>query len=332
MRYPEFLTVHDTIGITAPSAGVLDKIESYERSCEQIREQGFSIIETANVRCNGVVSGPARERAEQIKELFERKNVKMILSAAGGDFLNEMLSYLDWEFMNANPKWIQGYSDNTGILFPYTINCDVATIYGPNAGGFDMTTLHEALLTNMEYWKGNLVEQHSYEEYQDGFVDDSKGYVLTKPVVWETPNGAVHETGRLIGGCLDVIQYLVGTPYANVEQFLERYKEDGFIWYFDIFAMKAEECAHVFWQMEQAGWFRYLKAILIGRVCFEGTMLDMSYEDAVKRVFGTKIPLILNADVGHVKPQMTMINGALATIHVKDGKGVLTQKIKEVEE
>lgn len=328
MIYPKFLSVHDTIGVTAPSAGVLDKIESFERSCARLSEQGFSVIETKNVRTTGVVSGTGMERAKQLKELFENSEVSMVLSASGGDFLVDMLPFVDWEIMKKNPKWLQGYSDNTGLLFPYTINHDVATIYGPNAGGYDMTPLHEALQNSIAFWTGNMVSQHSYEQYQDGFVDDSKGYILTKPVVWETPHGEVNETGMLIGGCLDVLQYLVGTAYADVPAFLERYKEEGFIWYFDIFAMKAEDCAHALWQMNQAGWFRYMKAMIIGRVCFPGSMLDMSYEEAVVQNFGDKLPLILQADVGHVKPQMTMMNGAIATVMAKDGKGSLIQRKK----
>lgn len=191
-----------------------------------------------------------------------------------------------------------------------------------------MTKLHDSLLKNIQFWKGVWPKQHSYEKYQQGFVDDSNGYQLNQPVRWETVNGSVNVSGRLIGGCLDVLQYHVGTPYAKMEPFLEKYKEDGFIWYFDIFALRAEDCVHAFWQMRQAGWFRYLKGIVVGRVCFPQTLLEMSYEMALKQSFGEQIPIVFNADIGHVKPQMTMVNGAMAEVVAKNGKGYIKQWMK----
>ena len=40
--------------------------------------------------------------------------------------------------MKKNPKWLTGASDPTGILYPYTTLCDVATIYGAKAGSYDI--------------------------------------------------------------------------------------------------------------------------------------------------------------------------------------------------
>ena len=45
-----------TIGVTAMSAGVGKKLDEYELSIQQIKENGFNIIETNNVRVNNYVS------------------------------------------------------------------------------------------------------------------------------------------------------------------------------------------------------------------------------------------------------------------------------------
>ncbi len=42
--------------------------------------------------------------------------------AAGGDYLLETLPLFDYEFIRNHPKWIQGFSDPTG-LFPASIAC-----------------------------------------------------------------------------------------------------------------------------------------------------------------------------------------------------------------
>ena len=41
--------------------------------------------------------------------------------------------------------------------------------------------------------------------------------------------------GRTIGGCLDVLIALVGTRFDKTKSFIEKYKEDGFIWYLESF-------------------------------------------------------------------------------------------------
>ena len=44
-------------------------------------------------------------------------------------------------------------------------------------------------------------------------------------------------TGRLIGGCIDVLKDIIGTKYDGTLDFIEKYKDDGIIWYFDNFAL-----------------------------------------------------------------------------------------------
>ncbi len=323
MRYPDLK--HQTIGITAPSSGVGDDIEGFEKSLNQLKKAGFEIFETDNVRSVQTPSSPAGVRAKEFMQLWNDETVDFILSASGGDFLEEMLPYLDWEKLSQSPKWVQGYSDNTGILFPLTTKLDIATIYGPNAGGFDMTKLHASLETTLEYMKGNFINQSSYEKYQLGWGEGIDGYDLNASVQYNLPNGNIDVTGRVLGGCLDILKDLKGTPYEDVKGFVERYKEDGIVWYFDIFAMKAEDVAHTIWSMKQAGWFETTKAIIVGRVCFPSTMMEMSYEDAFLRVFGKNMPLVTQADVGHVKPMWTMVNGAMCHLQCADGKGSIRQ-------
>lgn len=329
MRYPSKIKSEQKVGITAPSGGVGDDIDSFEKSLAQLKKAGFRIMETDNVRSTQCPSSSAQVRAQEFMALWKDKNVGFILSASGGDFLEEMLPYLEWEQLRNEAKWVQGYSDNTGILFPLTTKCDIATIYGPNAGGFDMTTLHPSLETTIEYMKGNFVDQSSYERFQQGWGDDVDGYDLNTPVKYILPNGDIDVTGRVLGGCLDILQFLKGTPYEDVKGFVERYKEDGMIWYFDIFAMKAEDVAHALWSMKVAGWFETTKAIIVGRVCFPQTMMEMSYEDAFGRVFGKDMPMVTRADVGHVKPMWTMVNGAMCHLQCADGKGKIKQWMKE---
>ena len=327
MQYPKFLKANSTIGITAPSQGVGDDIPSYEKSIQTLTNYGYRIKETKSVRKKGMVSTSGEKRAKELDELITDKDTDMIMCAAGGDFLIEMLPYINWQHIKDNPKWIEGYSDPTYLLYVITTKLDIATIYGCNAGSFDQTKLHQSLKNNLEILSGNIVEQHSFDYYQKEWKSNEDGYNLTEKVYWETINGNVDIKGRIIGGCLDCLKDLPGTPYDNTKEFIERYKDDGIIWYFDICEPSAEETYRILFRLKEAGWFKYIKGIIVGRVASPKHFYqDFTYQDALKRMF-KDLPIIFNADIGHIPPKMTIINGSMAHVTCKNGKGAIKQKL-----
>lgn len=327
MLYPRFLEKNDIIGITAPSQGVGDHLASFKKSIKTLEEYGYKIKETASVRNKGMVSTTGEKRSQELDEVITDKNVKMIICASGGDFLLEMLPTINWKNIKQNPKWIMGYSDPTALLYITTTKLDIATIYGCNAGSFDQTNLHECLKNNLKILSGNILTQKSFDLYQKGWLEESDGYNLTEPVYWEDLNGEVNIQGRIIGGCLDCLKDIIGTPYDYTKKIIEKYKDDGFIWYFDVCELSVEEFYRTLFQMKEAGWFEYIKGVVVGRVavprCF---YKDFSYQDALKKIF-PNIPLIFNADIGHVPPKMTIINGSIAKVTCKEGKGAISQTL-----
>ena len=124
MNYPENLKKGDTIGICAPSGGISeeDAIKKLELAEKQLQEMGYKIIETESVRKEEKGrSTTGAKRAEEFMQLLENDEVKLIIFASGGDFLIDMLDYLDFEKLKKiKPKWIQGYSDITTIEFLFT--------------------------------------------------------------------------------------------------------------------------------------------------------------------------------------------------------------------
>lgn len=327
MLYPSFLEKNDIIGITAPSQGVGDHLEGFKKSIKTLEEYGYKIKETASVRNKGIVSTTGEKRSQELDEVVIDRNVKMIICASGGDFLVDMLPTINWENIKQNPKWIMGYSDPTALLYITTTKLDIATIYGCNAGSFDQTNLHECLKNNLEILSGNILPQRSFDFYQKNWLEESEGYNLTEPVYWEDLNGEVSVQGRIIGGCLDCLKDIIGTPYDYTKEFLEKYKDDGFIWYFDVCELSVEVFYRTLFQMKEAGWFKYLKGIIVGRVAVPSCFYkDFSYQDALKKLFPS-IPLIFNADIGHVPPKMTIINGSIAKVTCKEGKGAITQTL-----
>ena len=312
MIYPNFLKGKDYLGITAPSSGVGHKLELYNLSISNLKKH-FNIIETNSVRNNNIVSNTGEIRGKEFNELLKNDDVKCILCASGGDFCISSLEYIDFDLIINNIKWIEGYSDPTSILFYITTKYDIATIYGNNAGSFDQIDLHKSLEINIDILKGNIKRQDKYDLFEREKLNNSLEYNLTEPVIYCNVNGNVNETGRIIGGCLDVLSNIIGTKYDFTNKFIDRYNDDGIIWYFDIFSLSVEDLYNKLYQFKYAGYFDFTKCIIIGRVLFKKSFTGKTYEDILKEVL-PDIKIINDFDIGHVVPKMTIINGSLVKV------------------
>ena len=208
MIYPKFIKENDTVGITAPSDGIIEDTDLVRLDCaieNMQKKYKLKVIETKNVRHSKLGrSSTAKDRAKQLEALYKEDIVKAIFCVSGGDFLVEMLPCLDFELIKQNPKWIQGYSDPTSLLFIITTNLDIATIYGSNFKAFGMKIWHQSLKDNLEIVKGNIIEQNSFDKYE-GPNDENNledvSYLLNTDVYWKNLKGEkqINIRGRMIG-------------------------------------------------------------------------------------------------------------------------------------
>lgn len=328
MIYPSFLTNGSTIGICAPSAGAGKDLESFDACLDTLKQQGYNIKETQHVRVNDPRGGSAKQRGDELNQLFQDPEVDFVMCAKGGDFLNEMIPYISFETLKKHPKFIMGASDPTGVLYPYTTLCDVATIYGFNGGSsYDLQPLPQFVKNNLEIIKGNLIEQTNYPEYQKVLPWDVEGFVPDTKVQWNCTQEELTTSGRCIGGCIDVLKDLIGTKFDGTKKFIEKYADDGIIWYFDNFSLSAEVLYRTLIQMRYAGWFQNTKAIIVGRTLFESSETGMSYQEALTTSC-EDIPVIYDADIGHTNPHFTMINGAILNLNYKHHHASITFELK----
>ena len=325
MKYPEFIKKGGTIGICAPSAGVGKKIEDFERSVSFLENLGYDIHETEKARIFCERGGDAPTRGNELNSLFADDSVDVVMCAAGGDFLDEMIPYADFDLMKQHPKWLYGMSDPTGLLFPYTTMCDVATIYGTNAGSYDIDPLPEYLQGQLTYLTGECLLQHSWHcHVSDPFADELH---MSEETYFGRNIDSLHVSGRCIGGCVDVLKDLIGTRFDHARDFVERYSEDGTIWYFDNFCLSAECLYRTFLQFRYAGWFEHTKAVIVSRTAIPSSETGMSYEEAIERAF-KDIPVIYNADLGHMPPTMAMINGAIMNLDFEENEYKISFQMK----
>ena len=339
MIFPSFPKSGDTIGVCAPSAGMgesPERLESFDLSLETLRSLGYTITETSSVRSADNPSSDPLTRGREFNELFEDENIILVFAATGGEYNYDMLPYINTDIVQAHPKWFAGYSDPTNIDIFLTTKYDIATIYGVNAGAFDWRPLHRFQENALEIIQGHPVEQHSFEYWDSNRDFDKAGYVLDTPVSWDLylpgtdiPAGDTdfNVSGRLIGGCTEVLDQLFGTPYEDIKGFIDRYRNDGFIWYLDTFETDPVYLYLKLLKMKEAGWFDGAQAIIVGRVMFPGEHTDEEYIESLKKVF-SDIPFIWGADIGHTKPSMTVINGAIGHLSCKNSAASLSMELK----
>ena len=336
MIYPKFIKKNDTIGIPSPSSGTnnIEKQNKLLNAKNKLEKLGYKLILSKNIfKCEKGRSASAIERANELNDMFKNKDINMLLCATGGDFLIEVLPYIDFNYIKENPKLIAGFSDPTGILYPLTTKYDIATIYGHNLSPLGMEKYHQSELDFLEIIKGILIEQKSYQKYEKDCTPKTTGleyYNLTEEVYWHTlDNNNVSVTGRIIGGCLDIIIELAGTKYDGINEFNERYQKDGIIWYFDNCELSMEETIRSLWHLSELNYFKYTKCIIFGRFGSNITTYEYDVKTCLEDSIVSKlnIPIIYDADITHKSPCMTIINGSIATININKGKAVISFKL-----
>lgn len=336
MIYPKFIKEKDTIGIPAPSSGAYNqkKKNKFLNAKQKLEDLDFKLILSEYImQCDRGRSANAEDRAKEVNKMFQDKQIDMILCATGGDFLMEILPHINFDLLVNNPKFVVGFSDPTGILFPITTKYDIATIYGHNFSSLGIDEYHKSEKDFIEILKGNLIKQESYDMYEEespSTITGTEGYNLTETVKWKTlDDNSVTVKGRIIGGCLDVISLLAGTKYDGVKEFNEKYKEDGIIWYFDNCELSKEETIRVLWKFHELEYFKYTKGIIFGRFGTNTTCYDYDVKGCLQDsvLNGLNIPIIYDADISHKSPCLTIINGALAEVYVANNKGTITFKL-----
>ena len=339
MIYPEKLNINDFIGVTATSAGLEDSasLNKLESAIENFEKMNYKIIETKNVReCQKLVSSSGERRAKEFLDLWQDEKIKYIILARGGEFLMEMLPYIDKEkIKTAIPKWVQGFSDTSLLLFYLTTNFNIATVHANNFSTYGMKNLDSSLIKSIEFVKNpnEIFVQENFDKYEVYSINREEGkelepFNLTEKVVYKNLYEKTKETfaGRLIGGCIDVLKVIVGTEFDNTEKFCNQF-EEGMIWYLENCEMSIADLYRALWQMKNAGWFENSKAILIGRTRANESIGEFTYEDVLHSIFDDmNVKVIFDIDFGHVQPQWTMINGAFARFKFEDGKGKIETK------
>lgn len=336
INYP-FLEKHATIGVTAPSSGVEPVLhDMFKQSCHRMKTKGFQVVcgETVWTQ-KKAKSAPAQVRAAEFNEMMRDDAIHLIIPPWGGELLIETLEYID--FKHIKNKWVLGYSDTSALLLAITLKTGTATAHGANfvdlRGEYsdDTTAMWQTVLSTKT---GEAVLQHSSANYQKEWDHQNPSpcvFHLTEQTYWKAvSNEKVMIQGRLLGGCIDIIRHLIGTPFGDVKKFRNEYiNEEPIVWFFENCDLSTTDLRRSLVQMKLAGWFEQCSGIMFGRSSANPSVNDYTTQDVYHELSAElNIPIVYDIDCGHVPPQMTFINGAYAEIEVEEGKGSVLQCFK----
>ena len=291
---PAKLNIGDTIGVVAPSNPIIgDNIEELNRAKEIAEKSGFKVKYSKNLfsNTNGYCS-TAKEKAEDINEMFADKNIKMIWCAKGGNNSNSTFEYLDYELIRQNPKIICGYSDITSLTNIITENTGLVTFCGTN---FKTIATDET--------------DFSYKQALSRFIDGSLKFEPENEKYITIQEGKVK--GELVGGNLSLTKELVCGKYSidftDKILFLEElgYESDPAV------------VSNSLYYMKQNGVFDKIKGLWIGNYEHQsGITLEKIILDVLENKY--KFPIIKSNNFGHIENKIVIPIGTKAEINTNE--------------
>lgn len=276
----------DTIGLVSPSENVIeDDKKDIEESVKLLKKAGYKVIFGRNVYKNTTGYGAtAKEKADDINEMYSNKDVKAILSVKGGFNSNSVYEYLNLELIKENNKILCGYSDATSYINYIHEKTGNSCFIGPNLkslNSWETDYSFKEMLKHFERGNLNLLEN------DDECICINQGIAI----------------GKLVGGNLSLI--------TNMIEELDFY---GKILFIEELAIESPPAlvSNYMYKLKQRGVFNNISGLWLGN--YEGEYpIEKIFLDTVSDL-KLKIPVIKSNNFGHTERKMTIPLGVNAKI------------------
>jgi muramoyltetrapeptide carboxypeptidase LdcA involved in peptidoglycan recycling len=300
---------------------------SYQDGKRQLQEAfGVQVVESRYaLKDIPWLAAHPEARAADLMEVLKDPSIHGIISTIGGDDSIRMLPFLDLSVIRANPKVFLGYSDSTITHFAF-LKAGVTSFYGPSImGGFDENggllpyTAESVRQVLFAPAPSTWIQPNS-----DGWTiapmdwGDEKRNEKKRPLQpcsgWKWLQGTGQHRGHLIGGCLEAVDWLRGTP---VWPELSVWRNS--ILFLEISEDQPSPAAVVLMLRALAGTgvLREARGVLFGRPFGDAAKFE-AYDGALLQVLAelglSSLPLITHMDFGHTDPKFILPIGIEAEI------------------
>lgn len=314
---PAKLQKGDEIRVIAPSISM----KVIGDDCRKIAKERFEAMglkvsfgkHTLEEEFNMFASSDVFNRAEDIMDAFNDKNVKAVFTIIGGFNSNQILPFLDYEVIKNNPKILCGYSDITALLSAIEAKTGLVTFYGPHYSSIGMKKGNEYTLDMLEkvLFEGES-ELKISDEWSDDlwFKDQENRDFIKNEGWWVLQNG--NAEGELKGGNLSTLILLNGTPYQPyfAQNTILMIEECNYS------SADDKEFLRQFQALAQRDDFVNVRAVLIGRFQKASNITKEKLKFMIDYIPQLKgLPIIANLDFGHTTPIATLPVGGMCEIN-----------------
>ena len=195
----------DHIGIVACSNGQpLTNKPKIDLLIENLKNLGLDTICSEYIyEVNSPFNSSPEEKGKSFMNLYKSNEIKAIFDISGGDLANEVLDYLDYDYISKNPKPFFGYSDLTTVL---------NSIYSQTNNPVYLYQIRNLIYSDSENQKANFT--NSLFNNKNDLFNFSYKFIQGKKI-----------EGTVVGGNIRCLLKLAGTKYmpdfTNKVLFLE---------------------------------------------------------------------------------------------------------------
>ncbi len=240
------------------------------------------------------LAGSDRDRASDFHWAVAQQSIRGIFCLRGGYGSMRLLPHVDWDLVATHPKVLVGMSDITALQVALLERISLVTFAGP------MPLLSAT----------GMFSRYSAERLVAAVGgDDGQG-----PIICQGPNdpepiviAAGRAQGRILGGNLQTVVSLIGTPYEP--------KLDGSILLLEDVGEAPYRIDRLLTQLLFAGRLRGVKGVALGRFarCYESSEEEI-IAVAAERLENIGIPVLYGLALGHQDDVATWPQGCMAEL------------------
>jgi muramoyltetrapeptide carboxypeptidase LdcA involved in peptidoglycan recycling len=327
---PQKLRKGDTVATVSLSwggAGDEALLWRYNLGKKRLQEVfGLNVIEMPNtLKGSDYLYKHPEERARDLMDAFKNSEIKGIFSCIGGDESIRLLPYVDFDTIKRNPKIFLGYSDSTVTHF-MCLKSGLSSFYGASIlaqfaeniriFGYTEEYIKKVLFSSEPLGQIHVAPEWTSERIE--WIEENKNIAKTmqKNEAYEFLQGEGKVQGRLIGGCMEVIEMIKGTTLWNKEYFNDS------ILFFETSEDMPEPSMVKYWLRNYGaqGILNKIKGIIWGKP-YQGKYYN-EYKAVIQTVLIEfaleKLPVVYNMTFGHNEPMICLPYGALVEIDCDD--------------
>ena len=299
LQKPKALRKGSRLVVVSPSSPAEDS--SIAAGIAELLRLGFVVEESHRLSAEGYFAGNHKQRSRQLWGALRDKSIDGVIAARGGYGANYLLDFKLLQQVR-QAKCLIGYSDFNVLQLALLAKRGWAGFYGPMAAS-----------------SLNRVAGHPFGYDENSFllaIGETK-FKRTISLRGESLRSGV-AAGRLVGGCLTMLQTTLGTEFQPDTR--------GGLLVLEDRGMKPYQVDRTLRHLLQAGVFEKVSGILLGdfAVCEPPVPGSPSVPEICAAILGPlRVPVVYGSPIGHTnRPMLTIPLGVRAKLLAK-GEGAL---------